>query len=119
MPYHYTDPSREARECPECHGAREVQTTRVGPCDWKPCARCNGTGQLGDPHALPDVEVFWLHQEDLEREWPEWLADVERDPNVQHGAYYAYGSPGCLWDSDPVGPFTTEAEALAAAREGE
>ena len=63
-----------------------------------------------DPHALPDVEVFEATPE---------LAVV--DHNVggwysEAGFYYAHGFPGCLWDSDPVGPFNTEAEALAAAR---
>jgi hypothetical protein len=49
-----------------------------------------------DPHALPDVEVF--------NEGPQW--------------FYAFGFPGCLWDSDPVGPFGSESEALADAVEG-
>jgi hypothetical protein len=33
------------------------------------------------------------------------------------GWYYAFGFPGCLWDGEPIGPFNSEAEALAAARE--
>jgi hypothetical protein len=31
--------------------------------------------------------------------------------------WYAFGFPGCLWDSDPVGPYDTEEEAIEAARE--
>ena len=54
-----------------------------------------------DPHALHDVEVF--HQ------------DEDTDEPV--GFYYAFGQPGCLRDSEPMGPFRSEAEALGAARE--
>ena len=35
------------------------------------------------------------------------------------GYFYAFGFPGCLWDSEPVGPFDTEAGAVEAAREGD
>ena len=52
--------------------------------------------------ALPDVEVFW---------------DRGGHPGGPPGYYYAFGFPGCLWGSEPVGPFETEAEALEAARE--
>jgi hypothetical protein len=70
-----------------------------------------------EPHALPDVEVF--HQD----EQPGCCAE-----NLRYGRpacclagdgpgwYWASGFPGCLWDSDPIGPFDTEAEALADAR---
>lgn len=47
-----------------------------------------------DPHALPDIETF----------------------RTELGWYYWYCFPGCLPDSDPMGPFDTEAEALADAR---
>lgn len=35
------------------------------------------------------------------------------------GWYYWHCFPGCLPDSEPIGPFATEAEALADAREVE
>ena len=54
-----------------------------------------------EPHALPDVEVFWAQYV-----WSE-----------TPGYYYWFCYPGCLPDSDPIGPFETEAEALADARE--
>lgn len=63
-----------------------------------------------DPHALPDIEVFYLDA-------TEAGADDESEP-IGAGWFYAFGFPGCLHDSDPVGPYPTEAEALAAAREG-
>lgn len=38
-------------------------------------------------------------------------------PNQQHGWYYAFGcDPGCLPESDPVGPFGNERFAEAEAR---
>lgn len=61
-----------------------------------------------DPHALPDVEVFTLG-ECKEDHASEWFAGI--------GWYFAFGFPGCLWDSDPIGPFNTEQEAINAARE--
>jgi hypothetical protein len=63
-----------------------------------------------DPHALPDVEVFYQHR-------PGRLRGVSNTaPLYPSGWYWASGFPGCLWDSDPIGPFDTEAEALADAR---
>lgn len=57
-----------------------------------------------EPNALPDVEVF----EATHTECPERRAG--------HRFFYVFGSPGYLWNSNPVGPFETEAQALAAAR---
>ena len=61
--------------------------------------------------ALPDVEVF----EYREGESPGIEAE-EDEAITKSGWYYAYGFPGCLWDSFPVGPFSTEVEALKEAR---
>ena len=55
-----------------------------------------------DQFKLPDVEV-WYTQKTYK----------------QRGFYYAYGFPGCLHDSEPVGPFKTQDEALENAREGQ
>lgn len=33
------------------------------------------------------------------------------------GWFYAFGQPGCLYDGEPVGPFTTAKTAYEAARE--
>ncbi|MEE8607468.1 MAG: hypothetical protein V3S55_07690 [Nitrospiraceae bacterium] len=52
----------------------------------------------GERDAQPDVEVF-------HRVW-----------TLERGFYYAFGFPGCLWDSDPTGPFTTYQAALDDAR---
>ena len=91
MPYHYTDQTR-----------------------------------TNDPHALPDVEVFecicplrWGGHGEPGLDYQHLRADCPVGGNDTHrgtGFYFAHGIPGCLWDSDPVGPFDTEAEALAEAR---
>lgn len=56
-----------------------------------------------DPHALPDVEVFYISE-------------------IHHGFeetgwYWWSCLPGCLPDGEAVGPFETEEEALADAQE--
>jgi hypothetical protein len=64
-----------------------------------------------DPHALPDIEVFY-DNDDKGRNF-----DADGEP-VKAGWYWWSCFPGCLPDGDPSGPFETEAEALADAREG-
>ncbi len=58
------------------------------------------------PHTLPDVEVF--HSGDYHG--PD-------NPQIKPGWYWWPCSPGCLPDGDPVGPFATEAAALADAQD--
>ena len=57
-----------------------------------------------DPHALPDCEVFYAE------------LGVNDEYNAP-GWYYWFCFPGCLPDSDPFGPFETEADAIAQARD--
>ena len=49
-------------------------------------------------------------------------SDLKTSPDIEVWESGAtnniHDSPGCFWDSDPVGPFVTEAEALADARKG-
>ena len=63
--------------------------------------------RAADPHALPDLETF--HSKAGDRVWID-------DLPLAIGWYYWHCFPGCLPDSDPIGPFATEAEALASAR---
>ena len=73
-----------------------------------------------DPHSLPDVEVFHITaSEFINADSDTWLAErMENEAaDAVAGWFYAFGSPGCLWDSEPVGPFDTEEEALEAVRE--
>lgn len=79
-----------------------------------------------DPHALPDVEIFYVTaQEFCDALADTWHADAlqanEYTPDAAtrlEGWYWWTCSPGCLPDSDPVGPFDSEADALADARDG-
>ena len=93
--------------------------------------------RANDPHALPNVEVFkgYRHEcRECEREYPLFtdyygLLYVDKAECPECGslnprsldtraAWYWWSCfPGCLPDSDPFGPFATEAEALADAQE--
>lgn len=64
-----------------------------------------------DPHALPDLEVFHRGPDDCT--WADENGDLHNDGP---GWYYWYCFPGCMPDSDPIGPFATKADALADAR---
>ena len=94
-----------------------------------------------DPHALPNIEVFYddpagtngFHADDFENcsqcaATPVRLfhsipsnrslcAKCHAEENPA-GWYWQACFPGCLPDGDPTGPFASEAEALADAREG-
>ena len=61
--------------------------------------------RASEPHALPDLETFYAEQ--------------PTHPVAEAGWYYWYCFPGCLPDSEPIGPFATEADALTDARSHE
>jgi hypothetical protein len=93
-----------------------------------------------DPHALPDVETFYCDGrpacvrvvaravcDDCGSEVTELADDaIAGESNIciacfqesRTGWYWWTCFPGCMPDSDPFGPFATEAEALADAQEG-
>ena len=63
-----------------------------------------------DPHALPDVEVFYADAGDL------YLDDGQEEAEISPAGWYWWSCfPGCMPDGDAMGPFDTEAEALADA----
>ncbi len=84
-----------------------------------------------DPHALPDLEVFYRTQaaciadgdvwnpEDCDPTNAECRYGMDGDCRVHKlaGWYYWYCFPGCLPDSEPLGPYQTEQDAVDAARE--
>lgn len=90
--------------------------------------------RVNDPHALPDVEVFSAHIMRCpicEAEYPETdrggtsYRDTDDETTCCNGKplvkgawanWYWFCFPGCMPDSDPIGPFATEAEALADAQ---
>lgn len=59
--------------------------------------------RASDPNALPDLEIWHASEHDLCVDSPA-------------GWYWQTCFPGCLPDSDPIGPFASEDEALADAR---
>jgi len=70
-----------------------------------------------DPYSLPDVETFYLGDDDA-HENSERAAFGTDDEPLAVGWYWWSCMPGCLPDSEPIGPFETEAEALADAQDG-
>lgn len=68
-----------------------------------------------DTYALPDVEVFYHdgRWDDGDCFSPGVWSDDEPAPA---GWYYWYCFPGCLPDSDPIGPYETEQAAFDAMR---
>jgi hypothetical protein len=97
-----------------------------------------------DPHALPDIEVWQDRLTIIRSRCGEFTVgrgsenargfcpscgratcvdDLDTDPEVtgilhtaRTGWFYWFCFPGCLPEGEPVGPFATEAEALACAR---
>lgn len=81
-----------------------------------------------DPHALPDVEVFYMHSGPRKAYDRIYVMDrcdsedshfQECDECPESGWYWWSCFPGYLPDSEPFGPFATETEALADAQDWE
>lgn len=71
--------------------------------------------RASDPTALPDVEVFELHDYDIMS--GDWIS-LDNGEEMSPGWYYWSCFPGCLPDSDPIGPFdSADAARLAAQQE--
>ena len=73
-----------------------------------------------DDFMLPDVEVFYLSKKDFQdAEEGTWMFEAKENQLLSQlvGWYYQNCLPGCLPNSEPIGPFATEMEALEAARE--
>jgi hypothetical protein len=62
------------------------------------------------PHSLPDADVFFVSGDDVE------MLDEDGDA-LPEGWYYEACFPGCLPDSEPIGPFDTKAAAIEDARD--
>ena len=78
-----------------------------------------------DPYALPDIEVFYLSVDEVNTLPDEGFSDggeeytqaeIESINKDKVGFYYWYCMPGCLPDSEAIGPFETEEQALADAQ---
>ena len=73
--------------------------------------------RASDPHALPDVEVFYVSASEASNRVATYAYGGESDGMTEPGFYWWTCFPGCLPDSDPFGPFDSEAAALADAHE--
>ena len=62
-----------------------------------------------DTWSLPDAEAFYAQAGELGWEGQEEPSEA--------GWYYWHCFPGCMPDSDPIGPFGSMAEAIEHARE--
>ena len=74
---------------------------------------CSNSDRENDEHALPDVEVYFLSTSAI------LVCDMRDEDGdfLREGWYWQAGFPGCLPDGEPNGPFATQADALADARE--
>ena len=72
--------------------------------------------RASDPHALPDVEVFYLDGTDGDDGTT--LTDEDGAP-LPRGYYWWPCFPGCMPDGEPNGPWETEAEAMEDATDEE
>ena len=93
-----------------------------------------------DPYALPDIEVFQLtarevaeRDDDMMFEYMKrhefrlaamngrvrdaMLDRMVEDEGITSGWFYWYCFPGCMPESDPMGPYASCAEALKAAQD--
>lgn len=95
MSMHYSDPEHAG-----LGAVPGVETFHVGPTDWQgQCPQCEdlpsnaapayGSADMVEAHKAEHVGWYW---------WPCF--------------------PGCMPDGEAMGPFDTEDEALADAREG-
>ena len=79
---------------------------------------CSDATREGAPHALPDIETYEARTCALcLAQGAEPCGEGCLSPKRTVRAFAHFCRPGCMPDSDPIGPFDSEAEALAAARE--
>jgi hypothetical protein len=78
-------------------------------------------GRAADPHALPDVEIFYVSTRDAEEARDRLdrgdYGHYEADDLTESGWYWWPCFPGCLPDGDANGPFASREAALADAQE--
>jgi hypothetical protein len=77
--------------------------------------------RASSPTSLPDVEVFFVRRpnglDGLAYIGEMIVDDSQTEEPLTEGWYYWYCLPGCLPDSEPMGPFDTRDEAIADAQQ--
>lgn len=66
-----------------------------------------------NPNTLPNVEVFYINELDAGA-MSNGISEL-----FTAGYYYWFCFPGCLPDSQPIGPFSTEEDAIKDAQRNE
>jgi hypothetical protein len=68
--------------------------------------------------SLPDVEVFYMSGKEMRSYGKDsvWY-NPDNKCYLKPGWYYWFCFPGCMPDSEPNGPFTSERSAIADAQE--
>lgn len=95
-----------------------------------------------DPHALPDIEVYELTAHECAAMDEDAIAEYMRKPQyvlagmnsrtqdamldamvaelgIRGGWFWQSAFPGCMPDGPPMGPFATQAQALADAQQNQ
>lgn len=76
--------------------------------------------RASEAHALPNVETFYVSEVEARGNAMNDSEGEEPSPMTEAGWYWWPCFPGCLPDGEPIGPFATEAAAVADAQgEGE
>jgi hypothetical protein len=78
-----------------------------------------------EPYALPDAEVFYVSDSEAKNNRAvmtnectmEFFYEEHSGMLTEAGWYWWSCFPGCLPDSDAIGPFETEKEAIDDARD--
>lgn len=107
----YSDPSRES----DPYALPDVETFQSLYCDE--CSECGWSGPVDDSdgtgsHHGGNVNCPGCGSRLFDTE----LGDKLDGTGTPYRWFYWSCFPGCLPDSDPVGPFDTEADALADAQ---
>ena len=69
-----------------------------------------------EPYALPNAEVFYVSQ--MEVNYNLQNIDHADEYTITEAGWYWWSCfPGCLPDSDAIGPFETEQDAIDDARD--
>jgi hypothetical protein len=103
---HYSDPRRESMP----YALPDVET-------WQDIVLTSACCQTDVPMSAVDVALSDARCPTCDKPQRRWLGR-RSGSKERKGWFYRFCFPGCMPDSDPCGPFDTEAEALTDAREG-
>jgi hypothetical protein len=104
MSQFYTDPTRENDD----HAIPDAEVFQMLLCEVY-CSECDNTFEA----ANPQCGAPWAICPDCARE----VRAADFIKPIGPRWYWQSCFPGCLPDSDPVGPFDTEEEAVADAQD--